>query len=225
MAKSTEKVADSYKFLYKAGEKSNEKLRDFLKKTLRESDANEIESELKKTVSFKKQRRVKIGGVKAPKKDAKKAGKCLTSREKRQLGLDRLPKKGGVTYEDILPLNKLWKEYIESIVDWDKLDLGAIDDNVRIRLCRADFHGANVRVTKAKNVSVLGLEGLVVIETRNTLQIITSRNELKIVPKLNTSFTFDVSGKHSFSLSGSNMMMKTSERAVKKWKNKTPMDI
>ena len=95
----------------------------------------------------------------------------------------------------------------------------------RIRLCRADYHGAEVEVTKAKCSSLLNLKGFVVMETRNTFRIIGQDNVVKTVPKMNTSFTFSVDDKVTFSVSGSNMMMKVSDRAVKKWKNKMPLDI
>ena len=218
--KETEKVAQSYKILYENGDKKG--LKEFLEQNLRESDKKEIDAELKKTIPLRRIRRVKIGRPQIQPKGHKKRPnkKSLTAREKRDLGLYKLPKKGSLKYEDMKPLNTLWKNYLENLVDFSKAD-----ESSQIRLCRADYLGAEVRVTKSKCSSLLGLKGFVAMETRNTLRIISEDNVLKTVPKKNNSFTFVVNEKVTFSVSGSNMIMKPSERAVKKWKNKMPMDI
>ena len=104
-------------------------------------------------------------------------------------------------------------------VDFSKWKGVPGDDPVQTRLCRADYHGAVVKVTRSNNASVVGLEGLVAMETRNTFRILGKDNVLKTVPKFQTSFTFKVD-EHVFTVGGSNMMMKPSDRAVKKWKNK-----
>ena len=44
--------------------------------------------------------------------------------------------------------------------------------------CRADLHGALVKVTQASCPSHRGVEGLVVLETKNTLQILGNNSLL-----------------------------------------------
>ena len=67
-------------------------------------------------------------------------------------------------------------------------------------------------------------QGFVVMETRNTLQLLTDKNLIKIIPKSGTSFSFSLDN-HLFTVGGSNFCIKPSERAVKKWKNKPPYDL
>ena len=72
----------------------------FLKTYLPTSDHKEIKDELKKTFPLHKQKGAKI---KTP--QSKRKGKYLTAHERRKLGLNRLPKSGGLkvtTYRNIL---------------------------------------------------------------------------------------------------------------------------
>ena len=45
-----------------------------------------------------------------------------------------------------------------------------------MRLCRADYHGAYFKVTRAGCPSLVGLEGFVAAETRNTFQLVAKDN-------------------------------------------------
>ena len=63
----------------------------FLKSYLPTSDHKEIKDELKKTFPLHKQRG---GKIKTP--QSKRKGKYLTAHERRKLGLNRLPKSGGL---------------------------------------------------------------------------------------------------------------------------------
>lgn len=47
------------------------------------------------------------------------------------------------------------------------------------KIASADFHGAKLTVVRSKCVSLVGLEGIVVRDTKFTFQIITMRSELK----------------------------------------------
>ena len=72
----------------------------FLKEQLPRSDHKEVEGELKKTFPLHKQ---KGGKIKKP--QPRRKGKYLTAHERRKLGLNRLPKSGGLkvtTYRNIL---------------------------------------------------------------------------------------------------------------------------
>ena len=79
------------KVVNKNNPEEESELASFLKQHLPRSDHNEIEGELKKTFPLYKQ---KGGKIKKP--QPKRKGKYLTSHERRQLGLNRLPKSGGL---------------------------------------------------------------------------------------------------------------------------------
>ena len=79
------------KVLSKNNSKEPSDLESFLQQHLPRSDHKEIGDELRKTYPLYKQ---KGGKIKKP--QPKRKGKYLTSHERRQLGLNRLPKSGGL---------------------------------------------------------------------------------------------------------------------------------
>jgi len=217
---------------------SQNELECFLKNNLPRSDHKEIGDELRKTYPLYKQ---KGGKIKKP--QPKRKGKYLTSHERWNLGLNRLPKSGGLKFCDYTELNNMWQEYMRDLLGWkDPLPvtkkskrpkesesnssqiINVGDEQFRMRICRADYHGAFIKITKSKCPSQLGVQGYVVMETRNTLQLLTEKDEIKLIPKSGTSFSFCLNN-HLFTVSGSNFCLKPSERAVKKWKNKPPYDL
>jgi ribonuclease P protein subunit POP4 len=89
--------------------------RDLLQAHLPESDRKEIDNGLRKTVVLGKQRDNRPKGLK--KKPARrKAGKYLTARERRDLGLFRLPRKG-MRYADMTELHTLWLGYMRELLN------------------------------------------------------------------------------------------------------------
>lgn len=238
--KDSAQVADSVEKLY--GELPSQlfhkdkletkSLKEFLEKTLPQSEQKEIDDEFKKTLSLTKcQKAKKI--VKQAKKRRK--GQYLSARERRSLGLNRVPKRG-LNFPDFHPMNDLWLEYMRKVVGNSGKKPQSIreaststvhtvgDEQLQMRVSRADFHGAFVKVVRAPNPKLIGMEGYILMETRNTFQLVTKRSKRKIVPKSGSYFTFCVDDL-LFTLDGSTMCLKPSERAVKKWKNKPPLEV
>lgn len=215
---------------------SVEQVVEFLKKNVPPNDQNEIEAEFGKNVPLAKQPKKKIKQNPPLKKN-----KYLTAREKRDLGLYKFnfAKDGKLEFKQFKKLHLLWKEYMKEIIDFSKIPQESpednsgnggripgviLDENLQLKICRADMHGCNLKVTRALNSCLIGLQGIVVMETRNTFRIINKKNEVKEVPKNGTSFTFAIEGL-VVTLSGSSFIMKPSERAVKKWKRKPTFDL
>jgi ribonuclease P protein subunit POP4 len=234
--KDSAKMADTYEKLYSelpesvTGPKpvpscSKESNRVVLEKLLKDhvppSDQKDIDNELRKTSHLHKRKLTNRKIKKAqPTKKRSKKGKYITAREKRDLGLARLPRKNGLKYADMKPLHELWKGYMKDLVDLNK----ASGEQLQMRLCRADYHGAHVKVTRAGSASLVGAEGFVAMETRNTFQLVGKDDVLRMVPKVNTALSLQLDG-HLITLDAGNMRMKTSDRAVKKWKNRQPMPL
>jgi len=59
-------------------------------------------------------------------------------------------------------------------------------------LIKADYHGAILKVIRATCVTRVGLSGIVIMETQETFKIVTLDNLLKVIPKKNTVFTFEL---------------------------------
>ena len=135
-------------------------------------------------------------------------------------------------------MHYLWQGYMREIIDFSKFKSekplekqngggripAILDESLQLKVCRADFHGCYLKVTRATNSCLVGLQGIVVMETRSTFQIIDKTNVLRIVPKTGTSFTFAIDSL-VMTVSGSSFVMKPSERAVKKWKRKPTFEL
>ena len=60
------------------------------------------------------------------------------------------------------------------------------------KLCAADFHGAEVEVVRSRCVSRVGVRGIVVKDSKFVFEVVTRKDEVKIVPKEHTIFRFEV---------------------------------
>ena len=217
--------SSSSKATMDSSKERQEATRDFIGELVPESDRKEIDDEMKRMLLTNKlkckQKIKKPQPVRQGKKN--KAAKPLTARERRDLGLDRLPRTGGLKYADLKPLHELWKGYMAEKVDLSRTGKG-VEDTAKMRLCRADYHGAHVKVTRAKCANLVGLEGFVAIETRNAFQIVGRDDVTRLVPKAGAAISFELAGR-LVTLDAGNMRMKPADRAVKKWKNRQPMPL
>ncbi|KAG9842125.1 ribonuclease p complex subunit, partial [Aureobasidium melanogenum] len=114
----------------------------------------------------------------------------LTAKQKRLLGVYDIPKDQR-KYDIYLPIWKLWCAYMREILAMDKsryVNPAAVGP----LLASADYHGAMVDVVRCRCVGRVGIKGIVVKDTKFTLEIITAKNELKTVPKEYTVFRFEI---------------------------------
>jgi len=216
-------------------ENTVDKIKDFLKEHVPKSDQKEIDEEFKKNIPLGKQQKKKIKQAQPLRK-----GKSLTAREKRNLGLYKLDKTG-LKFETFKKLHFLWLDYMREIIDFAKIEAtkttddthvsyyggrmpAVLDENLQLKICRADMHGCLMKVTRALNSCLIGIQGIVVMETRHTFQIIDKKNVLRNVPKSGTCFTFVIDGL-LITISGSSFVMKPHERAVRKWKRKPMLEM
>jgi len=205
-------------------------VKDLLKKYVPASDQKEIEAEFNKNVPLSKQAKKKWKRPQMIKK-----GKYLTAREKRDLRLSKLDKNSSLKYENFKKIHFLWKDYMREIIgkisgagplcSSSEGRISAIlDENLQLKICRADLHGSVLKVTRALNSCLVGLQGIVVMETKHTFQMIDKKNVLRIIPKQGTCFTFALD-QLVLTFSGSSFIMKPSERAVKRWKRRPTLEL
>uniref|UniRef100_A0A0N4ZUE7 Ribonuclease P protein subunit p29 n=1 Tax=Parastrongyloides trichosuri TaxID=131310 RepID=A0A0N4ZUE7_PARTI len=113
----------------------------------------------------------------------------------------------GITYATFLEIYKLWLEYFNNI-------MGNGTFKADERLLKLDYHGCLLLVTHSKNKSHIGIHGFVVNESRQTFQLITKKDKLKIIPKQGTIFQFVVN-KKIYVLFGNAMQQKSFARGKK----------
>ncbi|TLD32420.1 putative ribonuclease p complex subunit pop4 protein [Venturia nashicola] len=123
----------------------------------------------------------------------------LSSKQKRALQVYAIPK-SQQKWSIFEPIWNMWCGYIREILGlnsetqyntkgasrWiDAKSAGPL-------LAGADFHGAMIKVVRSRCEGRVGLEGIVIRDTKFTFEIVTKGDELKILPKEYTVFRFEV---------------------------------
>ncbi|KAF8512247.1 RNase P/MRP p29 subunit [Gautieria morchelliformis] len=151
-------------------------------------------------------------------------------------------KKEETRYELFLPLHQLWKSYIAELLGLDVRPNTPVDNtsslhmpnaqSMQAKLVKADFHGSIISVRSAKNPSLVGCSGIVILETENTFKVVTIHNKLKVIPKQNSVFVFTIplyapspdspapDPMIEFELYGDQFAFRSSDRATRKFKHK-----
>ncbi|KAF2149027.1 RNase P/MRP, p29 subunit [Myriangium duriaei CBS 260.36] len=119
--------------------------------------------------------------------------KPLSAKQKRKLGVYEVGKeqrKWGL----YIGLHSLWCDYMREVLGVTPSSVSAVltADGAGPLLASADMHGAVVTVVRSGCVSRVGLEGIVVRDTKFTFEIVTRRDRLVVVPKEGTVFRIEV---------------------------------
>ncbi|PLW11771.1 hypothetical protein PCANC_23204 [Puccinia coronata f. sp. avenae] len=198
--------------------------------------------------------------------------KLPTDRQVRFLELQRLIEieQKRYRYEYFVPLHQLWLGYMSELLE---LRLKSLDENqsvhtlptegalsrserfagmpsisaIQSKLLKADYHGAFMVVHKAKNPSLVDLQGIVIQESEQTFKLIQVDNKIKTIPKAHTIFQIslpllepppaapstaqnetDNSGNTSFfvfQIFGNQFLFRPTERVNKKFKAKATSQL
>ncbi|XP_034482351.1 ribonuclease P protein subunit p29 [Drosophila innubila] len=146
----------------------------------------------------------------------------LTRKQYAELGLNTLPRKQ-LKYEQILPLHKLWRGYIKEHLGLregeqvPQLHEKRYDEFSR-QLVKMDLHGAKLRVLQSKCETLIGLNGICVMDTKNVLKLLGADDQLRTVPKSECVFGMQL-GNMEFTIFGQHLNMRPAERSVKKIKS------
>lgn len=75
------------------------------------------------------------------------------------------------------PLRRLWLEYARSLHAQDG------GGGFAAKVLKMDLHGAPVRVDRANDPSLVGIQGILIAETANTVLVATKQDKVVTVPK------------------------------------------
>ncbi|KAI1822279.1 RNase P/MRP, p29 subunit [Xylaria intraflava] len=163
--------------------------------------------------------------ARAEKKQRAKALKPrpLSARERRKLQLHQLPTQGR-KYAIFEPLNNLWVGYIREILGSELYSGGQA---AAAKLSAADFHGAEIEVSRSRCPSRVGVRGIVVKDSRFAFEIVTAKDQVKTLPKEATMFRIRVPAPEAsegqkpfcFEIHGDQLQYRSSDRANKKFKS------
>ena len=116
---------------------------------------------------------------KQEKKQRRQKVKPLSAKENRVSGIYEIPISAR-KYQIYEPLYKMWLGYIWEILGLKEDESAFVTaQSAGSKLASADYHGAKLSIVKSRCSSMVGLEGIVVRDTKFTFQIITKKNELK----------------------------------------------
>ncbi|KAK4191918.1 putative rRNA and tRNA processing protein [Podospora australis] len=171
--------------------------------------------------------------AKAQRKKAIKP-KPLSAAQRRKLGIYHIPREGQ-KYALFEPLHHLWLGYILEILGNEVYTGG---EGAAAKIASADFHGSGVEVVRSGCVSRVGIKGIVIKDSKFAFEIITPKNQIKLVPKEGTVFRFEVpvekpkkegeesakdasaetSSKMLFEIHGEQFQFRSADRATRKFR-------
>lgn len=82
---------------------------------------------------------------------------------------------------------------------------------------RHEFIGLTVEVTDSTNEGLIGLHGIIIDETRNTIKIDTGKDE-KIIPKDSVTLLFTLPEGEKVSIDGKVILARPEDRIKKKFR-------
>ncbi|XP_053635290.1 ribonuclease P protein subunit p29 isoform X2 [Cherax quadricarinatus] len=210
-------------------ESSKQQLRDLLETYVPKCDKDDVDNEVRKyfLLTDKKARRRPHKSLRKkniPGRAPHRGKKRLTGRERRELGLHKVDR-SNKTFEMFLPINDIWKKYAEALLGithfmesgWTGGDRDTKTEAVQNRVRKIDYFGCFMRVTKSRCSEYIGIQGIVIRETKNTFMMICPNDKVKIIPKLHSEFSFVV-GKVGFSVLGNHLHQRSAERAKHNFK-------
>ncbi|CAD5114843.1 DgyrCDS3879 [Dimorphilus gyrociliatus] len=151
--------------------------------------------------------------------------KVLTCKEKKNLHLFKLNNEEQ-KYSTAKLIHKLWKSYIKDLLnlnDNQRLDNSRLQ-NIQTTLCKADMHGARLKVTKSPCNTHIGICGIVIMEKKNHFHIVTKEDKVKVIPKKHVQFTCKIE-QLLVTIFGSQFCYRASERATKRFKSNVVIDF
>ncbi|XP_034236648.1 ribonuclease P protein subunit p29 [Thrips palmi] len=200
-------------------------IKSFLTGVLPDCDHHQIDEYVRKSFPL-----VNLGKKHFKKRPRASKG-ALSLTERRRLGLYQL-RRHGSKYADAVPVNELWLQYITNLLSLDSIAQSGFTAQpsdkqwaqVTLALYRADYHGAELEVTRTKCSSLRGIKGIVLMDTKNTFKVISRDNVIRTVPKAPCVFSIQIKG-YKCTLYGKYFCTRPAERSVKKVKGHCPADL
>ena len=159
----------------------------------------------------------------------------LSKKLRKSLKICQVDKKQVMKFENYEKINFMWRNYIANCLlafmpkglteEAEARSQLLSEEDVINCLKQIDYHGAILAVKRSNCKTLIGLNGIVLQDKKNTFLILNKDNELKIVPKANSLFEFELFDAVKFTLVGSNMLHKPEMRVTKHAKIKSKLNI
>ncbi|MES1909048.1 MAG: hypothetical protein MHM6MM_001860 [Cercozoa sp. M6MM] len=123
------------------------------------------------------------------------------------------------------PLRVLWRAYAEVAVKHTReVRQAGANADFCAQVSRLDLHGAELRVIRSKNPTLVGLVGTVLSETRQTVLLVTRANQYKRMAKQDCVFAVEVA-RVWVRIFGQHFNVRTHDRVSKKLKGKPTIEL
>ena len=123
-----------------------------------------------------------------------------------------------ITYESMLEINKYWNEYIIGL-----LNNTQNSEIISQKLLKCDLHGSIISVYSSNNKNNIGLNGIVIYESKRTFNIITKKDSIKILLKTGNIFEIEIPNNNNkiikAKIIGDNFLFRSAERTKIKFKS------
>ena len=156
------------------------------------------------------------------------AARPLSARQRSQLQLLSPPAQpaAALRYSSFLSLHRLWLAYVRDLLGQP---YSAIPLSAGERLLRADHHGARVTVARSTAASCVHTSGIVIHESASGWRVIGEDDVVRVVRKQGSVLQLDISaadgGGWQVELYGDQLAVRSAERAAKKWKGKSTIQL
>ena len=200
--------ATLYKSLKKNDQDNNVMGPQIIKKMIKSNEFFNDKLEGGHFLLEKYQKKLKLKGS-ANEASEKTFGKKL----ERQMRFFKIPE-GYAKYSLYLPMNKIWRQYISSLLENEKND-----DALFLKLLKSDFHGSIIKILSSTCKSYEGLSGIVIQESMRTFKIVTKYDKIITILKQNCILLMEVLGKH-VKMYGQHLCYRPSDRLKIKFKMK-----
>lgn len=147
-----------------------------------------------------------------------KPKKKLSRKELAQMGIYALPE-DTIRYQQVVPLHRLWCGYMARYLGKEKLPdvTGSQYNQFTSDILKADYHGAKISVVRTKNPSLVGIRGIVILETKGTFKVVSKDNKVRTIPKMDSVFVIHWNNV-DVTIFGKQLSSRPAERSVKKVK-------
>ncbi|KAK3877986.1 hypothetical protein Pcinc_017348 [Petrolisthes cinctipes] len=204
-------------------------LRAFLEKLVPSSDKDEVVDQVRKGFLLReKQPRIRPHkSLRKPKNTHQapnRGRKRLTGRERRALGLNTVDR-ANKSFAHFAPINDIWRDYARTLLGishfrqggWKAGDRDTRTETVQNRVRKMDYFGCLVRVSASRCSEFVGVTGIVLRETKNTMVVVCPDDRVKTIPKLHSEFSFVVDGV-GFTILGNHLHQRPADRAKHNFK-------
>lgn len=166
--------------------------------------------------------------------------KSLPTSHQKNFPVQRMVEKYSIPqYAEFVPMNNMWQDYMQSLLfpNPDSSTLPGLG-SILPKLATADYHGCLLTVIDSRNHLLLGVRGIVVLDTQHSFILVIPPKEntsglspteqvggLRAIAKKGSLFAFDVLIPREeeeclgFTIAGTRFEFRSADRAARKFKN------